>query len=630
MSLDFSSLRSQLPRAFGFAFLVAVAAVTAPGASAQRPQDAEILDNADWVARDGRVGFDRQTAGRARQDLQSLDPGDYGRASALMALGASGSLKGRGVLMQETLPDRLPIERAAAAYGLGELGSTRIGDGLDLLIQLTRDPAPTVAEAAMVALARIGEPRARQAVAERAAGGGALAGSAQQILAHRIDPLRAAVPDAFQRFYRLHWDAARNYGVIDGKIWGSTLIDELSRNDLFLEALILRLVQDVNLDGAKDHLLEILLEGEGLRRIETAVSFMPAEVEMMIEAGVWRPQDRKEWRSLVTTILHEELDAFFPHSLAQALEFDFPSIRAVAAGLLYRRDSRFEDILIEAFDSEDASARADAAYAAGAGEITDFLGRLRGQMADEDPWAAANAMGSLIRMGSPQGVEAAVDLLATKPEDRRVSLSAFLFEVLARAAPDEDVLAFLFKIAPQLSGEDRAAADSVLLINGLSVDTVELRAELPLLNPRTSQAFRGAQALGSSPSTRDLRILARLFPRERAADMNLELAAALARNGHRAPEPLLRAAVWRLPWNQSVLAAGVVAESYGIRTLIQWVTAPPPGATDEDVRRVGYAIGEFGGMDAVRRLQRELGTTNGAELPALQLAVLGALAARTR
>ncbi len=628
MSLDFPLLRLRLPRALGCLFLVAAAA--APDASGQRPQNAEIKDNADWVARDARVGFDRQTAGRARQDLQSLEPGDYGRSSALVALGASGSLKGREVLMEETLPDRLPAERAAAAYGLGELGSSRIGDGMELLIRLTRDPEESVAEAAMVALARIGETSARQAVAERAAGGGPLAASAQQILAHRVDPSRAAVPAAFQRFYRLHWDAARNYGVIDGKIWSSTLIDELSRNDLFLEALTLRLVQEVNLEGAKDHLLEILLEGEGLKRIDTAVEFMPAEVEMLIESGVWRPQDRKEWRWLVTTILHEELDPFFPRSLTQALEFDFPSIRAVAAGLLYRRDSRFEDILIEAFDSKDASARADAAYAAGAGEITDFLGRLRKQMSDEDSWAAANAIGALIRMGSPQGVQAAVDLLAREPEDRPQYLATFLFEVLARAAPDEDVLAFIDELAPRLSGVDRASADSVLLINGYSIDTAELRAELPLLNPLTPQAFRGAQALGKKPSSRDVRLLARLFPREQAPDMNLELAAALARNGHRAPEPLLRAAVWRLPWNQSVLAAGVVAESYGIRTLIQWVTAPPPGATDEDVRRVGYAIGEFGGMDAVRRLQRELGTTNGAELPALQLAVLGALGTRTR
>ena len=52
--------------------------------------------------------------------------------------------------------------------------------------------------------------------------------------------------------------------------------------------------------------------------------------------------------------------------------------------------------------------------------------------------------------------------------------------------------------------------------------------------------------------------------------------------------------------------------------------------TDEDVRRLGYAIGEWGGMPAVEELRKQLGTTAGAELPALQGAVLGALAARTR
>lgn len=603
-----------------------------PGLAApQRPQIAEIEADADWVARDARVGFDHSTAVAARQDVQDLEPGDYGRSFALVALGASGSFKGRPVLLTEATEGELPAERAAAALGLGELGAERVGEGLDLLISLASGPDPIVSQAAMVALVRLGTPKARRAVADRASSGDSrVAKAAQQILAHHVDPSRAEVPPAFERFYGLRWDAARNYGVIDGKVWSHALTQELGQSKLFLEALVLRLVTELNLEGAKDHMLEILLDQEGLTRIDAAIKLMPAEVELLIESGVWRPQDRKEWRWLVSTILHEELVGFFPRSLAASLQFQFPHVRVSASGLLYRVDSRFEDVLIDAFEGEDASLRAEAAYVAGASEIVDFVGRLRDLLDDEDSWVAANAMGALIRMGSPHAATRAVELLATPVEDRPPLKAAFLFEVLARSAPDPEVLAFLDEIHLSLEGPDRAIADSILLISGRPVDTTALREELPLLNPLTVQAFRGAQALGTSPNARDLRLLARLFPRERAPDINLELATALALQGHRGPEPLLRSAVWILPFDQSILACGVVARTYGLATLITWVADPPPGASSEDVRRVGYAIGSFGGERAIEKLQRALGTTAGAELPALQGAILGAYAARTR
>ena len=609
--------------------LGAVLALAAP-AAAQRPVQARAGAEVDWVARDGRIGFDRSTEASARDDLSELAPGDYGRTSALLALGASGSFKGRTVLIEETALGGLPEERAAAAYGLGELGAARAGEGLEILLGLVNDADRAVAEAAVVALIRLGDPRARAAVAELAAGEGALAGTARQVLAHRVDPEGAAIPTAFKRYYRLRWDAARNYGVIDGQLWSQLLLEELGESQVFLEALTLRLVTELGVEGAKDHVLKILLDGQGLRRIGTAARLMPAQVELMVETGVWRPEDRKEWRWLVTTVLHEELRPYFPRSLAAALPFEFPLVRLMAAGLLYEADSRFEEILIEAFDGEDMELRAQAAYVAGASEIITFAPRLRELLDDPNPWIAANATGALIRMGSPQAATHAVELLATAPEDREPRATSFLFEVLARCAPDPEVLTFLETIHGSLEGADRAAADSILLISRRPVSTDALRRELPRLNPLTVEAFRGAQALGVSPNEDDLRVLARLFPRERAPDINLELAVALTMQGHRAPEPLLRASVWNLSFDYSVLACGIVAQAYGLGTLITWLLDPPVGATDEDVRRIGFAVGGIGGEQAVEQLQRALGTTSGAELPALQGAILGAYGARTR
>ena len=88
--------------------------------------------------------------------------------------------------------------------------------------------------------------------------------------------------------------------------------------------------------------------------------------------------------------------------------------------------------------------------------------------------------------------------------------------------------------------------------------------------------------------------------------------------------------LFRSSFDYSALACGVVARGYGLDTLITWLLDPPLVATDEDVRRVGYAIGSIGGERAVEQLQKALGTTSGAELPALQGAILGAYSARTR
>ncbi|MEM1449792.1 MAG: HEAT repeat domain-containing protein [Planctomycetota bacterium] len=598
------------------------------GAPAQEPDTTSITaDGAELVARDARIGFDRRSAAFARVDLDELEPGDHGRTAALMALGAAGSVEARGRLVQETGPGRLTKERGAAAYALGELRG-RIGDGLEVLIQLTADDEPTVARAALVALVRSGEAEGRSRVAKIAGGEDSLADEARRILAHRADPTHADPPASFRILYAYRWDAARNYGVVDGKVWGAALMEELADNEVFLEALVLQLVRDIELDDANDHLLEILFEGERAQRIITATEMMPFEVEALVDAGVWRPADWKEWKWLVLTVLHEELQSIFPRTLN--LSIDEPVTRPIAAGLLQSTSDRYEELLLKAFEDDDPRNRAYAAYAVGASESTDFIPRLKELCTDPVAWTRANAIVALIRMKSQTGVERALDILAVPFDQREPLISSYLFEALSRAAPDPEVLLFLQEIVSDLSGPDLAAADSILLLHRVPRDTAVLRRELPLMNPTTPEAVRGIRALGQQPSSRDRRLLVRLFPRESAINANLELASALARAGHRSVEQLLQAAIWKLDWNLSILAAGVVVQTYGMPTLVAWAVTPPADVTDEDVRRVGYAVGEWGGMPSLEELRRALGTTGGAELPALQGAVLGALAARTR
>ncbi len=53
--------------------------------------------------------------------------------------------------------------------------------------------------------------------------------------------------------------------------------------------------------------------------------------------------------------------------------------------------------------------------------------------------------------------------------------------------------------------------------------------------------------------------------------------------------------------------------------------SPPAGATEADVRRLGFALGQWGGLPTVEALARR---RNGGD-PALQGALLGALTTRS-
>ena len=380
----------------------------------------------------------------------------------------------------------------------------------------------------------------------------------------------------------------------------------------------------------KDHLLEILMNGDGLMRVGTAVEMMPVQLEQLIDAGVWRPSSTAEWNWFARTALERELHPFLKRSFAVAVESNVPSVLPAAAAVLFERDTRFEDVLIEALESDDATRRADAAFVVGAVELTDFRPRLEGLMSDEDAWVRANAIGALIRMGVRSAAIEATELLGLPLDERPPDVAEYLFEVLARAAPDRQVLEFLETLTDYLSGLDRAAADSILLVHDVVRPNEAVREQLPRLNVASPLAARCAQGLARQPRAEDLRLLAQMFPRQQAPALNLELATGLAIAGHRAPRELLEAAVWTLPFDESVLAAGVVHRVYGLETLLTWISDPPVSATPADVRRLGFAIGAFGGLSAVERLKRELGTRGGTERPAVQGAVFGALCARTR
>ncbi|HVS08741.1 MAG TPA: hypothetical protein VMS76_02620, partial [Planctomycetota bacterium] len=153
----------------------------------------------------------------------------------------------------------------------------------------------------------------------------------------------------------------------------------------------------------------------------------------------------------------------------------------------------------------------------------------------------------------------------------------------------------------------------------------EVRAALRERPPAGELGEALVQALIAAPEAGDLALLRELFPVEGEPAISARIARALIDLRDPLVLPVLRAALWRGPWNRSVLAGGLMAKVAGIGSLLFELQRPPETATSRDLRRVGFALGEWGGLDQLEILgERRIAT------PAVEGALLGALGARTR
>jgi len=132
-------------------------------------------------------------------------------------------------------------------------------------------------------------------------------------------------------------------------------------------------------------------------------------------------------------------------------------------------------------------------------------------------------------------------------------------------------------------------------------------------------------ALAIFPAIEDLTLLRELYPRENDFAVNLELATAFVRLKDPLCQPVLRSALWREPWNRGVLAGALIIEVGGIDALRSELQRPPQRVSNRDLRRVGFALGEWGGLPEVESLARLRSSGD----PVVQGALLGALGART-
>lgn len=237
--------------------------------------------------------------------------------------------------------------------------------------------------------------------------------------------------------------------------------------------------------------------------------------------------------------------------------------------------------------------------------------------------------------GDKRGAEGAQDA-EREPRRERVAKATerltplpgpalILVEALIPAAGDRRVRELLSIARVRTPDALRLRIDTELALYGDSRARTALREGLLELQPRGGVGARAVAALAHGAGLADLEVLREMFPVGDDIEVDSELACALIAQRDAEVLPILRASLWSEPWNRSVLAGALLVAHGGLDLLRAELTRPPAGVSERDLRRVGFALGEWGGASEVDRLAARVGAAD----PALQGALLGALGART-
>jgi hypothetical protein len=494
----------------------------------------------------------------------------------------------------------------------------------------------------LLALTRNGSTEALNTVREVAKDANhPLASAARTFLAFHDDPAQGAGSEFTRVLLDLRFAAARDHGLVNGQVWHVLVLDDLCRNRAFLGRVIYRAASELKRPGIRDHFLEIALDANLPERWRGVVNAMPTELSTMIESGLITPADDKDWKSLLIEIDRRGLEGFTDPILRRA--FLVPGLRGMSAALLARAGSAGSlELLQLGLEADEASERAQCAEALGASGKTEYLPSLG--VLSEDPAAQVRAAGLVaeVRLGSSIALtklRSRLDLdapvkaksdegNADDAEPAPLALDAdgeWLLDSLARAARDTHVRDCLMDVLPRLDSLAQAKAAVALLEQGSPQAHAIVYKWLRDTRPRGALAARAIAALTQHPLVEDIDLLHDLFPYEDEIEVNVELACALLRLHDPAVTSVLRAALWTEPWNRSVLAGALWIDAIGLDSLRLEVQHPPPGAGARDQRRVGFALGEWGGVDEVEWLAARLSAGD----PGLEGAMLGALGART-
>jgi len=599
----------------------------APRVAAQALEDEVVIFNASFLTRAGleerdrRLSFRRTSADRARAVLDAAPSDELARAVAVMALGSSGSA--RDLFRMESLAyDGRYVEKQAAILALGELGQA--GDAS--LCRLFETDVRGVEETLVLALIHAAERGGRgcaELVREAQVGTGPLARAARLLEAYAAGGVASESIESLDVYYELRWLAAREYGFVDGRRWRRLLLERLCADEEFLDRVVLAAADGLDSPAVQDHLFEILHGEERDGPLRAVATLLADELAEAIDLGVWRPPTLEHWRILLAEIEDQRAEK-------QAIEllnlaFDSHIETQQLAGLLLLRAG--EDVpwkwvaqQLSGAPEELRRAFVEAAGDRGDERLVPDLVALVFQRPDLGIFGSGIV--ALTRLDYDDArTELERQLKSPRsPERREVLLS------LARAGHDRSMLTYIDEALriEDLEPEVRFQLELSFAMQGRLANKAYLREWLARAQPHPLRRVV-VRALARRATEEDLALLRELFPVEDDLDLNVELALALVRNRDQSALPVLRAALWNPSWNRSVLAGGLLAEAVSLFGLIDELQTPPAEARSADMRRVGFAIGEWGGLGAYERLRRTL--TEGDE--ALQGAFLGMLCTRT-
>ena len=608
-------------------FTALVAAVLATLAPAQiRRAAAEVppeplapLAWTELVARDARVEFKKPPTDAIRE-LAALDLSPDGQALALFALGSASALSEWPQIFSHATEGELDLRRAAI-LAMGEL---RVGVE-DELVTILKEGVEPYASDAILALARCGRPTARARLEELAAAGGPRAEIAAESLHFVVDPIGSHEVASARYMLDLRWRSAIRYGLIDGQTWEVQLLANLAKNEEFLDHLILRFAAELPGVGVRDHLVNALLTQGGRGVVRACTRAMPEQLALLMRHELWSPANDDEWDAMLREMERSEEMLGDSRELIYAA-YEQAALRARALRLLavsgeVTAAATIMELFGE-FEGEDRVLLLSGLAHFDDPRVLDFLRGLRG---DEDPRVRAQALAGRAR-GADLVAREELGAILNDPEhpEWRNHL-----EMTCHHADSSEIQVILEALLPALDGRPRVLVASVLSLHGRIGARSVLRASVEDGLPQGILGGLAARAIGRRPNSEDVKAIRRIFPLEGCEQENLELGLALLRRKDReALKPILQAALWSEPFDRSVLAARVIIETGNWLGLKGELDNVPISVSTRDLRRVGFAAGEWGGYPVLEWFEGR--RKQGSADPVLQGALLGLLSTRTR
>ena len=552
--------------------------------SAEKPR--EIL------ARDERISFTAAAGRRAGRELDDPQMGLEDRLTAWMTVGASRALAFRPKLARLAL-EGTPIERSVAILALGEMGEF----GFEGIKEVIDTNPKGFEEYLSLALARVGSIDATRELMDQAAlRRNPLFEAAQayvQIPNGAPPPPRPPV----LQLMNLRWQAAMRYGHVDGRRWKEVMTGGIIGIPRFVNAWISRAAADIDNPVADDYLVVWAVEGRNDERLLGALERVPDRLVDLWAAGEWSASQPATRKFVLDALRGLQNEARAQRLIQQILAVD--PLNDDAQYALLASGGEVDRLWVREKLAGKIGEQRKLAFACGSSSLSVWSEDLKSLT---DPLRAADVRATAWVARARRGDATAEARLIEVLGDPTDSDYPFFVAALARVADDERLAPHL---DPLVRRDDLPDLVSKLLLmgaikRGSSVFAAPLRDSI---NDRHSPIrLLAVKAVRRLDVQRDRLIFSEAFPDTKAIDLNVELALALLDRRDPVAQGLLRAVFWRGEFAASMLAAGVMVEHYGLNALLDELKYEGPEVTSERLRRLGLAISEWGGEEAVDRL----------------------------